>query len=180
MWLQSNLGIVLQSPHLFSGSIRENIRYGRLDAGNEEIVKAAVVVNAHDFITALEDGYDTDVGESGGRLSTGQKQLISLARAVLSDPAIFILDEATSSIDTETERLIQEGIESVLQGRISFIIAHRLSTVRSADRILVIDQGRIVEQGSHEELIGLEGRYHQLYTSQFAREREEIVLQETV
>jgi ATP-binding cassette subfamily B protein len=178
MWLQSKLGIVLQSPHLFSGSIRENIRYGRLDATDEEVTEAAKVVNAHGFIAALEDGYDTDVGEGGGRLSTGQKQLVSLARAVLADPEIFILDEATSSVDTETERLIQHGIERVLEGRISFIIAHRLSTVRTADRILVIDQGRIAEQGTHDELIRCRGRYHHLYTSQFVKETRRRILEE--
>ncbi len=178
LWLQSKLGIVLQSPHLFSGSIRDNIRYGSLEASDKDVIEAAKVVNAHEFISAQENGYETDVGEGGTRLSTGQKQLISLARAVLSDPEIFIMDEATSSVDTETERLIQEGIKTVLQGRISFIIAHRLSTVRSADRIMVIEQGRIVEQGNHEELIRLQGRYHYLYTGQFARERQEGILQE--
>jgi len=176
-WLQSRLGIVLQSPHLFSGSVRENIRYGRLDATDEEVAEAARLVNADRFISTLEKGYDTDVGEGGNRLSTGQKQLVSLARAVLADPEIFVMDEATSSVDTETERLIQSGIERLLKGRISFIIAHRLSTVRSADRILVIEQGRVVEQGSHGELMRRNGAYHRLYANQFAREREESILQ---
>jgi ATP-binding cassette subfamily B protein len=176
-WLQSNLGIVLQSPHLFSGSIRENIRYGRLDATDEEVSEAARLVNADQFIDELEEGLDTPAGEGGSRLSTGQKQLVSLARAVLADPQIFVMDEATSSVDTETERLIQQGIETVLTGRISFIIAHRLSTIRSADRILVIDRGRIVEQGDHEELLGLRGEYHRLYTQQFARESQELILE---
>ncbi|MBD3160755.1 MAG: ATP-binding cassette domain-containing protein, partial [Candidatus Eisenbacteria bacterium] len=177
-WLQRKLGIVLQAPHLFAGSIRENIRYGRLDATDEEIVHAAEHVNADRFIRALPDGYDTDVGEGGNRLSTGQKQLLSLARAVLADPEIFILDEATSSVDTETERLIQDGIERMLRGRISFIIAHRLSTIRTADRILVIERGRIVEDGNHEELIRMRGRYYGLYTSQFTKENQERALRE--
>lgn len=175
-WLQSNLGIVLQAPHLFSGSIADNIRYGRLDATDEEVREAAVLVNADGFVSALPDGYGTDVGEGGARLSTGEKQLISLARAVLADPRIFVLDEATSSVDTETEHLIQDGIERVLEGRISFVIAHRLSTIRRADRILVIDAGRIVEEGTHEDLIALGGHYRALYTTQFAKERAEAVL----
>jgi len=175
-WLQSKLGIVLQSPHLFSGTIRDNIRYGRLEADGVEVTEAAKVVNADPFISELDEQYDTEVGEGGNRLSTGQKQLIALARAVLADPEIFIMDEATSSVDTETERLIQEGIETVLEGRISFIIAHRLSTVRSADRILVIDEGRLVEEGSHAELIRLKGRYYRLYTSQFSQESQEKIL----
>jgi ATP-binding cassette subfamily B protein len=176
-WLQSNLGIVLQSPHLFSGSIRENIRYGRLEATDEEVEAAARMVDAHGFISRLERGYATEVGEGGGRLSTGEKQLVSLARAVLADPQVFVMDEATSSVDTETEGLIQRGIEKVLRGRISFIIAHRLSTIRSASRILVIDHGRILEEGIHEELLRRRGRYHALYTSQFARETEERILE---
>lgn len=176
-WLQSQMGIVLQAPHLFSGSIRENIRYGRLTASDEEIRAAARLVNADDFITQLDDGYETDVGEGGGRLSMGQKQLISLARAVLADPQIFIMDEATSSVDTETEKLIQSGIERLLTGRISFIIAHRLSTVRSADRILVIEKGRIIESGTHTELIQRGGHYHDLCRKQFAREEEAQILE---
>jgi ATP-binding cassette, subfamily B, bacterial len=140
---------------------------------------AARLVGASDFIAALEKGYETEVGEGGNRLSTGQKQLVSLARAVLANPAILILDEATSSVDTETERLIQRGVETLLGGRISFVIAHRLSTVRSADRILVIDGGRMVEQGSHEDLLRLRGRYHALYRNQFVREAEVRMLEET-
>lgn len=169
-WYQSNLGIVLQGPHLFSGSVRENIRYGRLEASDEEVREAARRVNADGFISALEDGYDTDVGEGGNRLSTGQKQLVSFARTVLANPAIFIMDEATSSIDTETEQLIQSGLEEIFQGRISFVIAHRLSTIRTADRILVIEKGRIIESGRHEELLAGKGHYHALYTRQLQQE----------
>lgn len=177
LWLQSNLGIVQQQPHLFSGTIRENIRYGRLDATDAEIESAARLVNANGFIVGMDKGYDSDVGEGGNRLSTGQKQLISLARAVLADPQIFVMDEATSSVDTHTEKLIQDGIEKVLRGRTSFVIAHRLSTIRNADRILVIDGGRIVEQGNHHELINLRRRYFELYTNQFTRASEEAILQ---
>ncbi|MDP0490374.1 MAG: ABC transporter ATP-binding protein [Verrucomicrobiota bacterium JB023] len=168
-WFQSNLGIVLQGPHLFSGTVRENIRYGRPDASDEEIETAARNVNADGFIRELEDGYETEVGEGGDRLSTGQKQLISFARALLSDPQIFIMDEATSSIDTETEQMIQKGLETIFEGRMSFVIAHRLSTIRTADRILVIQKGQILESGTHEELLAKEGHYHTLYTRQFGR-----------
>ncbi|WP_043589734.1 ABC transporter ATP-binding protein [Geminisphaera colitermitum] len=175
-WFQSQLGIVLQAPHLFKGSVRENIRYGRLDATDAEVESAARLVNAHDFIMQLENGYGTGVGENGNRLSTGQKQLVSFARALLADPQIFVMDEATSSIDTETEQLIQRGLETVFRGRISFVIAHRLSTIRNADRILVIGKGRIEESGTHAELLSQRGHYHELYTSQFRREREEEVL----
>jgi ATP-binding cassette, subfamily B, bacterial len=171
-WLQENLGVIQQVPHLFSGSIRDNIRYGRLDATDAEIEAAAKRVNAHDFITSMEKGYDFDVGECGERLSTGQRQLVALARAVLRNPQIFIMDEATSSVDTATERLIQGGIEEVLRGRIAFVIAHRLSTIRRADVILVIDGGQIVEQGTHRELLAKRGRYFELYTNQYAAERE--------
>ena len=176
LWLYSNIGYVLQEPYLFSGTVRENIAYGRLDATEEEIIRAAKIVNAHDFIMKLEKGYDTDVGERGGKLSTGQKQLISFARAILADPGMFILDEATSSVDTETEALIQEAIHKALKGRTSFIIAHRLSTIRSADRILVIDKGKIIEQGTHDELIRKRGHYYRLYTNQFIEEQESKVL----
>jgi ATP-binding cassette subfamily B protein len=171
-WYQSNLGIVLQGPHLFSGSVRENIRYGRLDATDEEIEQAARSVNADAFIRALENGYDTDVGEGGNRLSTGQKQLISFARALLANPRIFIMDEATSSIDTETEQLIQQGLKAIFEGRISFVIAHRLSTIRTADRILVIEKGSILESGTHQELLAHKAHYHALYTHQFQQEKE--------
>jgi ATP-binding cassette subfamily B protein len=170
--IQSRVGMVLQTPHLFSGSIRENIRYGRLDATDEEIEDAARVARAHDFIVEMEKGYDEDVGEGGALLSVGQKQLISLARAVLADPDVFIMDEATSSVDTLTEARIQQGMEAVMQGRTSFVIAHRLSTIRNADRILVIENGHITEMGSHRELIRARGHYYSLYTKQFRQKLE--------
>ena len=171
LWLQSNLGYVLQSPHLFSGTVADNIRYGRPDATIEEVQAAARMVGAEDFILAMKDGFDANVGEGGNRLSTGQKQLISFARAILTNPSIFVLDEATSSVDTETEQLIQNAIQTVLSGRTSFIIAHRLSTIRSADRILVIQGGRIIEDGTHRQLIAKQGYYYQLYTNQFQEEQ---------
>ena len=176
LWLQSHLGYVLQQPHLFSGTIRENIRYGRLDATDAEVEEAARMVDAEDFILKFEKGYDTDVGEGGNRLSIGQKQLISFARALIANPAIFVLDEATSSVDTETEQKIQEAIKKTLAGRTSFIIAHRLSTISHADRILVIQHGEITEQGSHAELIRQKGYYYNLYTNQFREERENALL----
>lgn len=176
LWLHSNLGYVLQSPHLFSGTIKDNIRYGRLEASEVEIIRAAKLVNAHEFIIKLEKGYDTEVGEGGGMLSTGEKQLISFARAILADPKIFILDEATSSIDTETEQMIQKAINKVLKGRTSFIIAHRLSTIRSADRILVIKNGKVIEEGNHNELINKKGYYYKLYTNQFLEEQGKNIL----
>jgi ATP-binding cassette subfamily B protein len=175
-WLQSNLGIVLQTPHLFSGSIRENIRYGRLRATDAEVEEAAQLVHAHEFITGLPNGYASEVGQGGVNLSTGQKQLISFARAVLADPQIFVMDEATSSVDTPTEHLIQAGLERVMQGRTSFIIAHRLSTIRHADRILVIENGHIAEMGNHHELINRHGHYHQLYTEQFTSQKHQELL----
>jgi ATP-binding cassette subfamily B protein len=170
--LQSRLGVVLQTPHLFSGSIRENIRYGQLTASDEAVEEAARLAGADDFIVKLKDGYNTQVGEGGSLLSVGQKQLVSLARAILAQPEIFIMDEATSSVDTLTEALIQRGMEALMKGRTSFIIAHRLSTIRRADRILVIDGGRIVEMGDHASLMRLRGRYHDLYTRQFRRHLE--------
>ena len=170
--LQSRIGVVLQTPHLFSGSIRDNIRYGRLAASDEEVELAARVAGAHQFIEALGKGYDSEVGEGGQLLSVGQKQLISLARAVLAQPEVFIMDEATSSVDTLTEALIQKGMESLTRGRTSLIIAHRLSTIRRADRIVVIKDGRIAEMGSHAELLRKQGHYYQLYTRQFRQERE--------
>ncbi len=170
--IQSRIGMVLQTPHLFSGTVRDNLRYGRLDATDDELVEAARLAGAHDFIVLLENGYDEQVGEGGSKLSVGQKQLISLARAILADPDIFIMDEATSSVDTLTEALIQRGMEQMMAGRTSFVIAHRLSTIRSADRILVIEGGRIAEMGSHADLIRAGGHYYNLYTRQFRRERE--------
>jgi len=170
--IQSRIGVVLQTPHLFSGTIRENIRYGRLEASDAEIEEAARVANAHEFIMAMEKGYDEQVGEGGNLLSVGQKQLISLARAVLAQPEILVMDEATSSVDTLTEAAIQRGMENVMRGRTSFIIAHRLSTIRRADRILVIENGKIVEMGNHAELIRARGAYYRLYTRQFRAEQE--------
>jgi ATP-binding cassette, subfamily B, bacterial len=177
-WLQSNLGMVLQQPHLFSGTVRENIRYGRLSATDEEIMQAAKLTDAHDFIEAMKDGYNTPVGEGGNQLSTGQKQLVALARAIIADPQIFVMDEATSSVDTLAERAIQAAIDRILKNRISFVIAHRLSTIKSASRILVIDGGRIIEDGNHLELIRRGGHYRDLYTNQFTHDREEAVLEE--
>ena len=169
-WLQAQLGVVLQTPHLFSGTVAENIRYGRLDATDDEVRRAAEIVHAHRFIDRLPDGYATQVGEGGGKLSTGQRQLASLARAVLADPQIFVMDEATSSVDTETEQAIQAGIDAVLAGRIAFVIAHRLSTIRGADLILVVDHGRIVERGDHASLLAQRGRYHALWHEHRVRE----------
>lgn len=165
-WLQSSLGMVLQNAHVFSGSIRENIRYGRLDATDDEVVDAARIAGAHDFISRLPQGYATETGEGGGLLSAGQKQLVSFARAILADPQILVMDEATSSVDTETELQIQAGLQRVLSGRMAFVIAHRLSTIRNATRILVIEDGRIAESGTHAELIAARGRYHELYRRQ--------------
>lgn len=175
-WIHENLGYVLQSPHLFSGTIRDNIRYGNLDATDEEIIESSKLVDAHEFITTLEKGYDTEVGEGGGLLSTGQKQLISFARAIVRNPRLFVLDEATSSIDTETEKIIQDAIHKVLAGRTSFVIAHRLSTIRNADKILVIEDGKIIESGNHKELIGMKGYYYNLYRNQFIEDESRIVL----
>ncbi len=170
LWLHSQIGYVLQNPHLFSGTVRENIRYGRLNAMDEEVEAAAENVSADEVVKKLEKGYDSDVGESGGRLSTGEKQLISFARAILADPAIFVLDEATSSIDTHTEQLIQQATGRLLKGHTSFIIAHRLSTIRQADLILVVKDGKIIEQGTHRELLGEKGYYYELYSKQFEEE----------
>ena len=170
LWLHSNIGYVLQNPHLFSGTIEENIRYGRLDATPEEIRQAAKAVSADLVAEKLEKGYQTDVGEGGNRLSTGEKQLVSFARAILADPRIFVLDEATSSIDTQTEQLIQKATETLLQGRTSFIIAHRLSTIRHADVILVVRDGKIIEQGTHQQLLSKKGYYYRLCRQQFQEE----------
>ena len=171
--IQSRIGVVLQTPHLFSGTIRENVRYGRLDATDEEIEQAARLAGAHDFIVTLENGYDEEVGEGGVMLSVGQKQLVSLARAILAQPEIFVMDEATSSVDTLTEALIQQGMEVLMRDRTSFVIAHRLSTIRRADRILVIEDGRFAEMGTHAELLRAQGHYYRLYTKQFRQELEQ-------
>lgn len=170
LWLHSQMGYVLQNPHLFSGTVRENIRYGRLDATDEEVEAAARQVSADTVAAKLPQGYESNVGESGGRLSVGEKQLISFARAILADPAIFVLDEATSSIDTRTERLIQNAVEHLLKGHTSFVIAHRLSTIRKADLILVVKDGKIIEQGTHQELLEKKGCYQELYERQFEEE----------
>lgn len=170
LWLHSQIGYVLQNPHLFSGTVRENIRYGRMDATDEEVEAAARSVSADEIVKKLKDGYDSDVGESGGRLSVGEKQLISFARAILAEPAIFVLDEATSAIDTVSEQLIQEATDKLLKGHTSFVIAHRLSTIRKADLILVVKDGKIIEQGTHAELLGGKGYYHDLYYKQFEEE----------
>lgn len=170
LWLHSQIGYVLQNPHLFSGTVRENIRYGRLDATDAEVEEAARSVSADEVVRKLKDGYDSDVGESGGRLSTGEKQLLSFARAILADLAIFVLDEATSSIDTATEQLIQKATQKLLKGHTSFVIAHRLSTIRNADLILVVKDGKVIEQGTHEELLARQGYYRNLYDKQFEEE----------
>ncbi len=170
--IHSRIGMVLQTPHLFSGTVRENIRYGRLEATDEQVQEAARIAGAHDFIVTLEKGYEQNVGESGNLLSVGQKQLISLARAVLARPELFVMDEATSSVDTLTEALIQRGMGALMEGRTSFVIAHRLSTIRRANRILVIENGKIAEQGTHAELLHQRGHYYRLYTQQFRHQLE--------
>lgn len=165
--LRSQMGIMLQDTFLFSDTIMENIRYGRLDATDEEVINAAKAVNAHNFIMKLENGYNTEVNERGTRLSLGQRQLVSFARALLANPRILILDEATSNIDTETEKLVQDGIEKLLHGRTSFVVAHRLSTIRDCDKIMVINDGRIEEAGTHDELLKNKGSYYDLYMAQY-------------
>ena len=164
--LRSQMGIMLQDSFIFSGTIEDNIRYGKLDATMEEIKRASETVCADSFISSMQEGYQTEVKERGSRLSQGQKQLISFARTLLSDPAILVLDEATSSIDVQTERALQQGLNAMLQGRTSFIIAHRLSTIKNCDKIMYIDQGGIMECGTHEELIAKRGYYYRLYTAQ--------------
>lgn len=161
------MGVMFQDTFVFSGTIMDNIRYGKLDATDEQVIAAAKAVRAHDFITILSEGYNTQVHERGSRLSVGQRQLISFARALLADPRILILDEATSSIDTKTEILLQKGLCQLLKGRTSFIIAHRLSTIKNSDRIMYIDHGTIVESGSHTELMEFKGEYCDLYMSQY-------------
>ncbi len=178
-WLHSNIGYVLQTPTLFTGTIWDNIRYGKFDATDEEIKKAAEMVGADSFINKLENGYDSEVGEQGSKLSTGEKQLISFARAIVADPALFILDEATSSVDTETEKKIQKAIDVILRERTSFIVAHRLSTIVNADKILVIDKGRIVESGKHDELMNKKGYYYRLYINQFNKDLQNKLLGDT-
>ena len=170
-WLHSHIGYVLQTPNLFSGTIRDNIRYGRADATDEEVEHVARLIQAHDFISRMEKGYDSEVGEGGDRLSTGQKQLISFARAMLSNPAIVILDEASSSIDTDSEKAIQYAMSKLLHGRTSFVVAHRLSTIVDADIIVVLQHGVIMEQGTHEELMAAKGYYYELFTSQYRQEQ---------
>ena len=165
--LRRQMGVVPQEPFLFSGSVAGNIRYGRPDASDEEVRAAAEAVGADAIIMALPEGYDTELGERGGGLSIGQRQLIALARAALVDPRILILDEATANIDTRTERILQAGLEKLLHGRTSLVIAHRLSTIRHADKVVVLENGTMIESGSHEELLAKGGRYAELYQRQF-------------
>ena len=176
LWLHSAIGYVLQTPHLFSGTIRENLLYGNPDATEEQIREALKLVSADEVVARMEKGIDTDVGEGGDMLSTGEKQLISFARAILADPRILVLDEATASVDTLTEQKIQNAIDTIIRGRTSLVIAHRLSTVRDADLILVVNDGKIVEQGKHEELLAAKGPYWRLYTRQYEDETTSSIL----
>jgi ATP-binding cassette subfamily B protein len=176
--LRRQIGLVLQDTFLFSDTVMNNIRYGRIDATDEEVIEAAKLAHADDFVSRLPEGYQTILGERGSGLSQGQRQLIAIARAALANPRLLILDEATSSVDTRTERLIQKALETLLKGRTSFVIAHRLSTIRNADRVYVIDGGEIVEQGTHETLLAAKGRYYDLYMSQFRRDVPENGAQE--
>jgi ATP-binding cassette subfamily B protein len=175
--LRAQMSIVLQDTFLFSGTVMDNIRYGRLDATDDQVVAAAKQANAHDFITRLPEGYETDTGERGHNLSQGQRQLLAIARAILADPRILILDEATSSVDTRTELLIQKALGKLLKGRTSIVIAHRLSTIRNADQVLVLDEGQIVERGTHASLMDACGRYYELYMSQFRRQGQQSIPQ---
>jgi len=162
--LRHSLGMVLQDTHLFTASVKDNIRYGKLDATDEEVIEAAKLANADSFIERLPQGYDTVLTGDGANLSQGQRQLLSIARAAIVDPPVLILDEATSSIDTRTEKIVQEGMDRLMHGRTTFVIAHRLSTIKNSDCIMVLEQGRIIERGSHDDLIEEQGRYYQLYT----------------
>jgi ATP-binding cassette subfamily B protein len=164
LWLHSSLGYVLQNPHLFSGTVMENIRYGRLDATDEEVIEAAKTASAHSFIMILSDGYNTVIEGDGANLSQGQRQLLNIARAALSKAPILVLDEATSSVDTRTERHIEHGMDRLMKNRTTFVIAHRLSTVRNSNAIMVLEHGEIVERGTHDELLEMQGRYYELYT----------------
>jgi ATP-binding cassette subfamily B protein len=175
-WLQSKLGIVLQTPFLFTGTIMSNIRYGNLEATDAQVIAAAKAVNVHAIIEQMEHGYQTQVQEGGNNLSTGQKQLISFARAIIGDPQILVMDEATSSVDTQTEDILQRSLQAVLKDRTSFVIAHRLSTIRSADTIVVVDHGEILEQGNHQQLLAAQGAYFSLYQKQFQTEQQEELL----
>ena len=168
--LRKNIAMVLQDTHLFTGTVMENIRYGNLDATDEQIIDAAKLANAHSFISRLPQGYDTLLTNNGANLSQGQRQLISIARAAVADPPVMILDEATSSIDTRTEALVQKGMDALMKGRTVFVIAHRLSTVKNSDVIMVLDHGEIIERGTHDELIERKGKYYQLYTGAFELE----------
>ena len=168
--LRHSLGIVLQDTHLFTNTVRENIRYGKLDATDDEVIAAAKLANADSFIRHLPNGYDTVLSGDGANLSQGQRQLLAIARAAIADPPVLILDEATSSIDTRTERIVQDGMDKLMKGRTTFVIAHRLSTVKNSDCIIVLEQGRVIERGNHEQLLEKKGKYYQLYTGNFAEE----------